>query len=136
MSRSGYSEDGDYALVNLWENIVNRSIQGKRGQAFLKELAAAMDAMPEKRLIADDLVTETGEACAIGVVCKSRGLDTSGVDVCDRYAVGRLVGIAPTLAAEIEYNNDERGRHDETPEQRWVRMRKWVYDCLTKKERP
>jgi len=138
MSRSGYSDDGEYNLMNLWGNIVDRSIKGKRGQAFLRELAQAMDAMSAKRLIANDLVTETGEVCAIGVVCKARGLKTEDVDVYDRYAVGNLVNIAPTLAAEIEYHNDECGRHDETPEQRWARMRNWVDNQLvaTTKEVP
>ena len=134
MSRSGYCEDGDNELANLWPNIVDRSIKGKRGQSFLMELAVAMDAMPEKKLIADDLVTETGEVCAIGVVCKARGLDTTGVDIHDRYEVGKLVGIAPTLAAEIEYLNDDdfgyRRCGTESPEQRWTRMRKWVTDNL------
>lgn len=134
MGRSGYCEDGDYSMANLWPAIVQRSINGKRGQAFLKELAAAMDAMPEKRLIADDLVTETGEVCAIGAVCKARGLDTKGVDVYDRYEVGKLVGIAPTLTAEIEYlNDDDFGyQRSESPEQRWTRMRKWVEDQIIK----
>ncbi len=135
MSRSGYSDDGDYAAANLWENIVNRSIKGKRGQAFLAELAKAMDEMPDKKLIADDLVTETGEVCAIGVVCKARGLNVSAIDKDCRYDVGNLLGIAPTLAAEIEYQNDEADRsYMETPEQRWVRMRKWVAKQLHSQE--
>ncbi len=125
MSRSGYSEDGDYAGANLWENIVNRSIKGKRGQAFLTELAQAMDAMPEKKLITNELITATGEVCAIGVVCKARGLDVSHVDETCRYDVGELVGIAPTMAAEIEYQNDEI-RCGQTPEERWIRIRQWV----------
>lgn len=133
MSRSGYYEDGDDNFSNLWPNIVNRSIKGKRGQAFLSELAKALDEMPEKKLIAGDLVTETGEVCAIGAVCKARGLDTSKVDVYDRYDVAGLVGIAPTLAAEIEYQNDDDFgyRRDVTPEERWTRMRKWVEKNLT-----
>lgn len=132
MSRSGYSEDGDYSLANLWPNIVDRAIKGKRGQAFLHELAKALDEMPEKKLIAGDLVTETGEVCAIGAVCKARGLDTSKVDIHDRYEVGKLVGIAPTLAAEIEFHNDDDFgyRRDVTPEERWSIMRKWVASQL------
>lgn len=136
MSRSGYCEDGDYEYSNLWMASVERAMYGKRGQAFLKELAAAMDAMPEKKLIADELVTPEGEVCAIGVVCKSRGLNTEGVDIYDREEIGKLVGIAPSMAAEIEYYNDQYGRGDQTPEERWTRMRKWVEDQIVKQAQP
>lgn len=128
MSRSGYSDDGDY--INLYRAAVNRAINGKRGQAFLQELARSLDKMPEKRLIAEELITNTGEVCAIGAVCKSRGISVLGVDYDDPYEVGKLVGISQAMAAEIEYENDERTRHDETPEHRWKRMRKWVADNL------
>lgn len=131
MSRSGYSDEGDY--LELYRYTVERSITGKRGQAFLRELAKGMDEMTEKRLIADELVTATGEVCAIGVVCKARGLNTADVDFHDADAVGKLVGISRAMAAEIEYENDE-ARQDETPEKRWVRMRKWVDNNLEQPE--
>lgn len=54
MSRSGYVDDCEN--LELYRATVERSIKGKRGQAFLRELAAAMDAMPEKVLIAEELV--------------------------------------------------------------------------------
>jgi|SRR6185312_5829313 len=130
MSRSGYSDDYDSNYLYLYRGIVNRAIGGKRGQAFLQELASAMDAMREKRLIDHELINETGEMCTIGVVCKARGLDVSCVAVEDADSVGRLVDIARSMAAEIEYENDECGPSDETPEQRWIRMRKWVSDNL------
>lgn len=131
MSRSGYCDDGgDY--MYLYRASVERAINGKRGQAFLKEMAAAMDAMPERRLIPSELVSQSGEVCAIGTVCKARGLDVSKVDEYDSEAVGKLVGIARSMAAEIEYENDERGRESETPEQRWVRMRMWVESEILK----
>ncbi len=129
MSRSNYCEDGGN-YINLYRAAVDRAIGGKRGQAFLMELAQAMDAMPEKKLIADQLVTPTGEVCAIGVICKSRGLNTADVDFYDADTVGKLVGISRSMAAEIEYENDERGRCGETPEQRWVRMRDWVAENI------
>jgi hypothetical protein len=115
----------------LYRGMIERTIRGKRSQAFLHEMAAAMDAMPEKRLIADELISKTGEVCAIGTVCKARGLDVNGVDLEDRESVGRLVGISGSLAAEIEYENDE-GSHSrsETPEKRWTRVRSWVASCL------
>lgn len=128
MSRSGYTDDYDH--MNLYRATVERTIKGKKGQAFLKELAAAMDAMPEKRLIPHELITETGEMCTIGTVCKARGLNVKGVDVEDPQTVGNLVGIARCLAAEIEYENDEAGHPMETPEQRWTRMRQWAKDNI------
>lgn len=128
MSRSGYSEDCEH--LNLYRATVERSISGKRGQAFIRELVQAMDDMPEKRLIHGDLMSASGEVCAIGVVCKSRGLDVSAVDVHDPDEVGGLVGISRSLAAEIEYENDEGTRSQETPEERWIRVRKWVGDQI------
>lgn len=131
MSRSGYSDDGDN--LNLYRGTVERAIKGKRGQTFLRELAEAMDEMPIKRLIANELISSGGEMCTIGVVCKARGLDVKGVDVEDPNHVGQLVNISMSMAAEIEYENDERIQYDnmsETPEQRWARMRKWVTENL------
>ena|ERR1700744_589597 len=131
MSRSGYSDDCEN--INLYRGTVERAIRGRRGQAFLKELAKAMDEMPVKRLIANELVTETGEVCAIGVVCKKRGLDVSEVDIWNSEEVGKLVGIAQSMAAEIEFENDEGAYYrnkSETPEERWQRIRKWVSEQL------
>ena len=124
MSRSGYTDDCEN--LELYRATVERAIKGKRGQAFLRELAAAMDAMPDKVLIAQDLIDEAGDVCAIGSVCKARGLDVRGVDPECPSTVGRLVGISRSMAAEIEYLNDEDGPGGETPEQRWTRIRKWV----------
>ena len=56
MSRSGYSDDeGEPGQFAMWSGQVASAIRGKRGQAFLREMAEAMDAMPDKRLIAHDL---------------------------------------------------------------------------------
>lgn len=131
MSRSGYSDEyGDDNYLHLYRGMVERTLRGKRSQAFLKELAKAMDEMSEKKLIANKLISEEGQMCTIGVVCKARGIDVSEVDVEDADKVGSLVNIARSIAAEIEYENDEGGRYNETPEQRWVRMRSWVTENL------
>lgn len=125
MSRHGYTDDNDDPLaLGRWRAQVKSAIRGNRGQAFLRELADAMDAMTEKVLIAKDLVIPDG-CCAIGVVCKSRGLDVSRVDPDDPDQVAATVGIARQMAMEIEYENDEGG-WQETDEQRWQRMRRWV----------
>ncbi|WP_216675104.1 hypothetical protein [Paraburkholderia elongata] len=125
----------------MWRGAVKSAIRGKRGQAFFRDLAAALDAMPEKRLIADELQTAEGEFCTIGVLGHARGVDMAKLDPEDRDAVGAAFNIAPALAAEIVFENDENDYHwnaalghieYDTPEQRWVRMRQWVEANLIK----
>lgn len=129
MSRSGYSDDLENWDMIRWRGAVASAIRGERGQQILRELAEAMDAMPNKRLIAHELVQE-GEFCALGVVGEKRGIDLTKIDPEDRDAVATQFNIAAAMAAEIVYENDEGG-WQETPEQRWQRMRKWVASKLT-----
>lgn len=130
MSRSNYSEDGEN--IGLWRANVERTIGGKRGQAFLREMAAALDAMPVKELIADDFIDENGCACAMGAVAQARKLEVrEDLDPGEPREVADLLGISSMLAQEIAYQNDEQMRMiggDETPAQRWQRMRSWVRD--------
>ncbi len=137
MSRSGYSEDiADVLAAGRWSARVNNAIRSRRGRAFLTELAAAMDAMPVKELIADELIDDEGSCCAIGVVCKARGVSVNGVNVEDSAQVASLVDIAEPLAAEIEFQNDEvvcYWDRNETPAERWCRMRRWVIVQLARK---
>lgn len=133
MTRSGYVDDLDDYLLNLYRGRVTRAMRGKRGQTFLRELAAAMDAMPEKVLIADELQNEEGDCCAIGVVCKARGIDVSTIDYEEPEQVGAAVDIAKCMAAEIEYMNDEWSP-SESPQRRWERMRNWVNSQIVKAE--
>lgn len=129
MSRSGYSDDCDHWDLIRWRGAVKSAIRGARGQAFLRELAAAMDAMPERVLASDSLRDADGDFCALGVVGNARGLDLASVDPEDRDAVAGLFGIAPAMAAEIMFENDDDfGGYwkQETPARRWSRMRAWV----------
>lgn len=128
MSRSGYSDDwdDDDGRLQLYRQAVDRAIAGKRGQAFLHEMAAALDAMPVKELIADDVVRSGSQVCALGSVALARGLDVSKLDIYDGASVGEVFGIARSMASEIAYWNDEQGPSSETPEARWKRMRSWV----------
>jgi hypothetical protein len=135
MSRSGYSDNCEN--IGLWRGAVDRAIAGKRGQAFLREMAAALDAMPVKELIADDIVRDDKHVCALGSVALARRMSVSGFDVTDAAYVGQEFGIARALAAEIAYENDERGDRwrdgkwvDETPAARWTRMRRWVEEQI------
>ncbi len=142
MSRSNYV--GDCENVALYRNSVERALQGKRGQAFLREMLASLDAMPEKRLVTglidgEELTDEEAEdagygyrlvhaegCCAMGSVALARGVDVAQLDASDRAKVGAALGIAPSMAAEIAFFNDEMPYKAESPEERWVRMRAWV----------
>lgn len=126
MSRSGYIDDGDDQWrAIMWRGAVRKSITGARGQAFLKEMLAALDALPEHRLVAMAL-EEEGAVCAMGAVGKARGVNMTTVDPEDWTIVAPLFGIASALAREIAFENDEGSYDPETPEQRWTRMRAWV----------
>ena len=80
MSRSGYIDDfeDNWQLIK-WRGQVASASRGKRGQQFFRDLLAAMDAMPEKRLITHEL-EEDGEVCAIGALCRARGVDMATID--------------------------------------------------------
>jgi hypothetical protein len=130
MSRSGYSDDCDGWDLIRWRGAVASAIRGARGQQLLSELADAMDAMPEKRLISYALVRD-GEFCALGVVGAKRGLPIEQLDPEEPDAVAKAFDIAEALAKEIAFMNDEASwLPKETPEARWTRMRKWVADQI------
>lgn len=131
MSRSDYSEDYDERFPNALEfyrRNVENAVYGKRGQAFIRELIEALDAMPEKRLCAEYL-EYGGEVCAIGSVGRKRGMDMSGLPSYDAPVVAKEFGIAECMVREITFENDEGGGYRvtyETPEKRWQRMRDWA----------
>lgn len=152
MSRSGYSDDCDGWDLIRWRGAVQSAIRGERGQKTLRELLVALDAMPDKRLVANELQTADGDFCTLGALGAARGVPLDSVDTEDREAVASLFGIAPALAAEIMYENDEcsdeydfcevvicgpmrrpdthrrwvRVFNQRAAEQRWARMRNWV----------
>lgn len=130
MSRSGYSDDCYGLELGRWRAQVASTIRGKKGQAFLRELIAALDALPEKRLIASDL-EHAGNVCAIGSVGLARGIDMSMIDAEDPAQVAAAFGITHQLAAEIEFMNDE-AFYGRDAEERWRFMRNWAVENLRK----
>lgn len=126
MGRHGYSDDADN--IAMWRGVIASATRGKRGQAFFRALVDALDAMPDKRLVEGELQTDGGEVCALGCLGKARGVDLNGVDTWDWDELGRLFNIAPQLAQEVMYENDER--YAPTPEARWQAVRKWAADQI------
>src|ERR1700738_4449660 len=105
MSRSGYGEDyDDVRDVAMWRGQVASAIRGKRGQAFLHELATALDAMPQKQLIANDFRQDAPAfippqfaaplVCALGSVGVRRGTDLQSLDPDDYDKLADTFGIA------------------------------------------
>lgn len=121
MSRHGYVDDIDDPLeLGRWRGRVMSAIRGKRGQALLRDLLIALESMPEKRLIANELVDQEGACCALGAVAKLRQIDVGNLDPDDRDKISEVFDIARPLACEIMFWNDD---FHGTPEARW----KWVY---------
>ena len=124
MSRSGYSDDIENWSLIRWRGAVASSIRGKRGQAFLREAIAALDALPEPALIPNDLEAD-GAFCTLGAVGAARGIALAEVDADDHETVAGVFSVPHALACEIMWENDE-GEFGETPRARWERMRGWL----------
>lgn len=112
MSRSGYTDDYDQdpLAAGRWRAAVKSSLNGKRGQDFLRELLAALDAMPDKRLIAN-AATKDGCMCTLAVVAAKRGHDLQELDAdMESWEWDRIadqLGISQAMAREVMYLNDE-----------------------------
>src|SRR3990167_1879644 len=144
MSRSGYSEDCEQWALIRWRGAVESAIRGKRGQAFLKELEAALVALPEKKLCAGLFADpEKGEVCAIGSVALKRRMDTgmekmSAIkDIYDKYPEDTQAdqcenefNIAGALAKEIAFMNDDEFCYRESSENRYENVLKWVRENI------
>lgn len=128
MSRSGYTDDHEdqWQLIR-WRGAVASAIRGKRGQAFLREALAALDALPEPELIRNDLQAE-GSFCTLGAVGRARGTDLGAVDADDHEWVASLFSVPHALACEIMWENDDGfwAGGVESPRARWERMRRWI----------
>lgn len=127
MSRSGYDNwECDWYTV-MWRGAVKSAFRGRRGQAFLREMLTALDRLPERRLTKNKLEID-GEVCALGALGRDRGLDMSQIDSEDPDTVASQFDVARAMACEIMFENDEGASDwwEETPEQRFSRMRAWV----------
>lgn len=132
MSRSGYSDDIDQWSLIRWRGQVASAIRGQRGQQFLKDLVVALEAMPVKELISEDLVDENEQVCALGALGKARGIDMTGIDPYNHEKLASTFGIAHQLACEVMFENDEFW--GSSPLNRWNRMHDWALSHL--KEHP
>jgi hypothetical protein len=134
------AEEEDFpGQSELWAANVERSLKGKKGQAALRELEAALLALPEKRLIADHLEAN-GEVCALGALgrykqtplpAEPKHSDEYG-EWQEDYEIeelmvnfGQSLGVPRLVAVEIVCRNDDKWLHN-TPETRYQRMLSWT----------
>ena len=134
--RIGYSEDEDRpGQFALWHANCDRQIASKKGQAAMRELEAALIAMPNKRLIKEGVACE-GELCTVGVlvvaikvrkgadqdvlISELEDVDEDTDDWAEREGVPRLV------AWKLVELNDILGNASETPEHRYERVLDYV----------
>ena len=130
MNRSGYGEgDCSEEEADEWFRSVADAIRSDAGQAFLRELADALDAMRDKVLIDGHLINAQGDCCALGALCRARGIDTEDMGS-DAECVAERLGAPLPLAAEVVDQND--GYRNEIPDARWHRMRRWVEGRIRK----
>ena len=141
MSRFWDSGDDSEMPLALWRQAIENALSGRKGQATLRELEAALLALPQKRLI-EGALCHDGEVCALGALALKRGaidpenppyLEDGGAAEVGDWAEHHL-GVRYALAWEIQWHNDEgqwqgdylrRGRA-ETPEERYERVLAWV----------
>lgn len=137
MSRSGYVDDLDPWPLIKWRGQVTSALRGRRGQRLLRDLIAALDALPEKRLI-EGAFEQDGEFCALGAAGRLRGIDLSDLypDEEDAERVAERFDVAHQLVREVTFVNDEDGPPRETPERRFQRVRSWAVKQLLDASEP
>lgn len=146
MSRSGYTDDygdDDPLAMGRYRAAVASAMNGRRGQALLRELLAALDAMPEKRLEPGSFVQAGGGCCALGAVALARGMDVSDLEPqpsaeygwdddgeVDAAAVGARFDVAESMAREVMYMNDEAVCWPHGSVERFRYVRAWVESSI------
>jgi len=143
VSRTWEGESDDPLDWGRYEAAKRSTLRGRRGQAFLRELIAALDALPRPELSAGALGNRrTGCVCALGAVALAQGDsfedlakdngNWSPEDAADWY------GISPTLANEIIGANDDwrDGNSLDVRRSRWRHVRAWAVANLIEPPQP
>jgi hypothetical protein len=148
MSRHDYVEDYDDDNGWMYEGRRTVALFSAKGQAFLRELAAALDAMPVKELVLGALEYPSGAVCALGALGKARGIKMTDLHLDDAGQIAKAFGTCATMVREVEFENDEfddveryasleeAEEHEagETGYVRWLRVRQWIDATLRRGE--
>jgi hypothetical protein len=151
MSRVEAWDDEPYPNASeLFQRSVDNAIKGKSGQALLREIEAALLALPEKKLLGSG-VCEGGEVCMLGAVAVARAMKAGKTreeavvalerdakaagqyeddDKTFKYLKRALAIKQHCLAWQLVFENDEC--YVKTDEQRYERMLKWVQERIVR----
>ena len=143
MSRFWEGESDDPLDWGRYEAAKRSTLRGKRGQAFLRELVAALDALPKPELSEGALGDRrTGCVCAFGAVALAQGesFDDLAKDNGNwsPHEVAEWYSISPTLANEIIRANDDwrDGNAADVRQSRWRHVRAWAVRHLIESAQP
>jgi len=127
------SEDYDEMFPNqgqLWWANVERAVKGRHGQRDLRTLEAALEALPEKRLIQGRLVSRKGEVCAVAALVAHRRAEKGESRDAVLAEMGSLVTVYCDHCQHTEAEHDPDGscrscaenvaRAALEPERRWT----------------
>lgn len=137
MSRSWDGESDDPLDWGRYYAALKSSLEGRRGQQLLRDLVAALDALPVPELVDGYLVDpETGCNCALGAVGLHRGIPPEQLlaeqesEDLDPSALAEMFDISVTLANEVvDLNDNYLGGVPDSPhtrQGRWQMMRDWA----------
>lgn len=143
MSRFWEGESDDPLDWGRYEAAKRATLRGKRSQAFLRELVAALDALPQPELSEGALGDRrTGCVCVLGAIALAQG------DSFDDLAkdngnwspddAAKWYSISPTLANEIISANDDwrDGNAVDVRRSRWRHVRAWAVHHLIEPAQP
>lgn len=129
--RLNYSDDEDWTgQFALWEANCRRSLRGRAGQRELRELEAALLALPEKQLIHGSLTDDDGGMCAIACYAKHKGVDLSAFDPGRASDKVGIAGGMPRLVAWRVVAENDYDLASRTPRERYDAMLEWVREQL------
>ncbi len=119
---SRFSDDGESELpYEFWQQAAKRAVHGSRGQQALRDLEAALLAMPEKRLLYSAISNGKDCGCALGVLAAHKQVQTTGCSWSEAFArlpfgdddwnetvrLGVQFGLRKTVASLFAEWNDE-----------------------------
>jgi hypothetical protein len=135
MSRLYYSDNDYDQEIGVARGRRLSAIRSQRGQRFLRDLVAALDALPTPELHSGALEdSKTGCCCAFGAVRRLRGVESVKLwfhpedEDITPDSLAEPFDVSPTLAWAVVQANEDM--HEDNSEQgrrrRWAEVRDWA----------